>query len=437
MEMNLKELPNNVQAEKELLSWIMNDKEDLTYTAGILKANDFYIDRHQSIYNAILGLYATGSVINQVTLIEALGAEETKKITISYIAGLVNESVWVDAKDLVSIIEDKSFRRRIIKESQKAIQDAMNDKIKVGDIASQLQNGLMKQGTRKPVLSDDEVMTMTLDSIQEKYNRNGQLPGMKSGFKNFDLYTKGFKKKNLVILGAEPGMGKTLVSLNLGEGLSNNGYKVLFFAMEQDEIELGTIRMASQTMIDMRNIDFGKLTERDFMALADYANKKTKQNNFFMDTNESQDLNSIISKIRAVKMTKGLDIVFIDHLGLIDIGECYNSAERSEKIGNISRQLKKLSKELDICIVLTSQLSTGDMKGRADKRPQAYDLAGSKRLREDADVIFFCYRDSIYNEEADKSSLELVFRKFRGNPLMNLEMLAKMECQRMIDKGNI
>ena len=433
----LKELPNNQRAEQELLAHIMNDEQALSETLSQLEASDFYLGRHQLIYSTLSSLYAVGSSINQVTLCEALGQENLKKVTISYINDLISNSIFVDTQDMINIIKEKSKRRKLIRECRKAEKLAFEEEGRSDDIIADLEMKLTEKQEGSKIMDDEFTMFETFKSIEERCKNKGQIPGMRTGWKGFDFRMKGIQKKKLYVVGGAPGMGKSAFCLNMAEGLASNDNKVLYFSLEMDEEECGIRRMSAGTMIEATKLELGIINDHDIEKMSKFASMKTTKNNFFSDYSPFQTITSIISKCKALKKSKGLDVVFVDHLGLIDKGGAGDAMSISEQLGNYTWMLKQLAEELNIAVVVLSQLKTGSISTRNDKRPFAYDIEGSKKIEQNANVILMCYRDIKYNEEADPEAMEILVRKFRGGMEQVIDMKAKLQYYKIIDPTNL
>lgn len=435
MEM-FKELPNNQKAEQELLAYIMTNDIALSETLSELEVEDFYLGRHQLIYSTISSLYAVGSSINQITLCEALGTENLKKITVSYISDLITNAIYVEHKDLIKIIKEKSKRRKLIKECRKAEKLAFEEDKRSDDITAELEMKLNERKNDSKVVDDEFTMFATFKSIEERCKNKGQISGMRTGWKGFDFRLKGIQKKKLYVVGGAPGMGKSAFCLNMAEGLANNNNKVLYFSLEMDEEECGIRRMSAGTMIEATKLELGVLSDSDIEKMSKFASLKTSKNNFYSDYSPYQTITSIISKCKALKKSKGLDVVFVDHLGLIDKGDVDDAVGMSEQLGRFTWTLKQLAEELDIAVVVLSQLKTGSISTRNDKRPFAYDIEGSKKIEQNANVILMCYRDIKYNEEADPEAMEILVRKFRGGMEQVIDMKAKLQYYKIFDPAN-
>lgn len=433
----LKELPNNKRAEQELLAHIMNDEQALSETLSQLEAADFYLGRHQLIYSTLSSLYAVGSSINQVTLCEALGQENLKKVTISYINDLISNSIFVNTQDMINIIKEKSKRRKLIRECRKAEKLAFEEEGRSDDIIADLEMKLAEKQEGSKIMDDEFTMFETFKSIEERCKNKGQIPGMRTGWKGFDFRMKGIQKKKLYVVGGAPGMGKSAFCLNMAEGLASNDNKVLYFSLEMDEEECGIRRMSAGTMIEATKLELGIINDHDIEKMSKFASMKTTKNNFFSDYSPFQTITSIISKCKALKKSKGLDVVFVDHLGLIDKGGADDAMSISEQLGNYTWMLKQLAEELNIAVVVLSQLKTGSISTRNDKRPFAYDIEGSKKIEQNANVILMCYRDIKYNEEADPEAMEILVRKFRGGMEQVIDMKAKLQYYKIIDPTNL
>ena len=250
-----------------------------------------------------------------------------------------------------------------------------------------------------------------MDEIEKRYKNGGQISGMETGFINFDRATNGFKKGELVVIGGRPSMGKTLMALNIGDNLAEKGYSVGLIELEMTPEALGFRRIAYNSGTEAQKLQTGKLNDEEFCKIAMTCNRLAKNNKIFTDCSSYQNILTIKAKAKAIKQAHGLDCLIIDHLTLMDIPSKNN---RSQEIGDVTRSLKLLAKELDINVILICQLSRA-VESRSNKRPVMSDLRESGNIEQDADLIVFAYRDEYYYPDTDdKDIMEWIISKQRN-----------------------
>ena len=206
-------------------------------------------------------------------------------------------------------------------------------------------------------------------------------------------------------------MGKTLIALHLADGLSDNGYKVGLFEMEMTEEALGMRRIGYSSFIDAYKIQKGKLSDKEWEKISYAYSKLSSRNNIFTDCSPDNSILDIKAKAKLLKQQYGLDVIIIDHLTLLRIS---NKERRDVAVGDITRQCKLMAKELDINVIVLSQLNRAN-EMRADKRPMLSDLRESGSIEQDADLVIFAHREEYYNKETeDKNIMEWIIAKQRN-----------------------
>ncbi len=425
-----KQLPNALKVEQEILGDMLTNKKNVARFIERLTVRDFYYDKHKKIFSHMIEMFAEGKMIGLTTFINKVGKDNLETVGgITYLTDLSCCAVAIQADEYIRILKEKSYRRKSIREMQKALRDAYNEEKNINETVGNMSNKLLQTDTESELVDDKSLMEITLNVIEERFRNNGQLPGFKSGFKTFDIVTGGANKGELIIVAGRPGAGKSAFMLNYADGLAKNGHKVGFISLEMTEEELGIRRLASNALIDMNKINFGNLEENDFTKIANTTNILAKRNNITFDCGSFQNLLTIRSKAMAMKQSKGLDVLIIDHCGLIQTA----GRDLTREVGEISRGLKVLAKELDIAVVLLSQLNRG-VEMRQDKRPMLSDLRDSGRLEEDANKVVMLYRDDYYNPNSEeKDILEVIIAKNRGGKNGTVKMIFKKEYQLICD----
>ncbi|MGL4569657.1 MAG: replicative DNA helicase [Clostridium sp.] len=408
----MKELPKAVEAEMEILGSILHDNSNIVKCVERLNENDFYIKRHRVLFIHMCKLFADGKSIDLVTLIDSIGKDNLEEVGgISYISSLVEGGLNISLNAYIDILKDKSYRRSALKEINNAITDLYDETKQPSVVVGKMQSKLTTTSDSKSMVTDEELLTKTLNEIENRFKNGGQIPGMKTGFNDFDKATNGLKKGELFVIGGRPSMGKTLIALNMADGTAKHGNKVGLLEMEMTEESLGIRRLAYNSNIDVQKLQLGKLNDNEFLKISETFNDLAKRGNIVTDCSDYQNILTIKAKAKAMKQANGLDVLIIDHLGLMDIKVAEN---RTYAIGEITRQLKLLAKELDINVILLCQLSRA-VEQRFDKRPMLSDLRESGNIEQDADLVIFAYRDAYYNPETeDKNIMEWIIAKQRN-----------------------
>lgn len=428
-----KQLPCALKVEQEILGDMLTNKKNVARFIERLTVQDFYNDKHRKIFSHMIEMFAEGKTIGLTTFINKVGKSNLETVgSITYLSELSCAPAGVQADEYIKILKEKSFRRKSIREVQQALKNAYDDTKDINEVVGNMSNNLLQNEENSNLIDDKELMEITLNTVEDRFRNNGKLPGFKSGFKKFDLVTGGANRGELILIAGRPGAGKSAFVLNYADGLAKYGSKVGFISLEMTEEELGIRRLASNALIDMNKISFGNLKENDFAKIASTTNVLAKRNNIMFDCSSYQNLLTIRSKAMAIKQSKGLDVLIIDHCGLIQT----KGKDVTREIGEISRGLKILAKELNIAVVLLSQLNRG-VEARMDKRPMLSDLRDSGRLEEDANKVVMLYRDDYYNADTnDKDILEVIINKNRGGKVGTIKMAFKKEYQFICDLEN-
>jgi len=423
-------LPQNLESERELLGNLIKDNNYMMETIQVLTSKDFYTESNKKIYGAMEEMFKNNIDIDIVTLATKLKDSLQFIGGITYITNLYESSMGRGTKAHIDIIKDCSIRRNIIKQSSMMMEQAFSD-VKPKDIINNFSNNMLDIATEgEKILTASEVMEKTLSFVEENFNRGGGIIGMPCGLNTIDMATDGFIKKEVVVIAGRPSMGKTIVATTLADGLSKEN-KVAIFELEMSEESLGVRMIASKSMMNGVKLRRGKFEDREWANVSNAAaNIATR--NLWIDTNAVQNIYDIKAKAKRLKVQNGLDVIIIDHIGLLE-ETSKTIGNRNATIGEITRQAKIMAKELDICVVLLSQLSrTPEL--RADHRPMMSDLSESGKIEQDADLILFLYRDEYYdNESEDKNIIEINVAKQRNGKCGTLKMACILEMQIIAD----
>ncbi len=407
-------MPFSLDAEQSLLASVMIDPSCMDAIAGVVSKDDFYLSEHQEIFSVMQRMYLKSKNIDVVTLINELivngvydeaGGREYLK--------LIAESVptAANAKDYAGIVRDKAILRQLI-----AAGEAISEAAYTGDdeasvlveYAESKVFSIAEGRENKNFVHIRDALVMVYDRLKNLAENPDAVKGTPTGFDDLDRVIVGLGNSDLVLVGARPGMGKTSFTMNLATAAAAKLNKtVCVFSLEMSAEQLANRMLSSEAQVDSYKLRSGQLEESDWEAVA-YASSRLSEMDILIDDTPGISVTGMKSKLRRVK---NLGLVVIDYLQLMQ-GDSRND-NRVQEVGEISRGLKLLAKELNVPVITCAQLSRGP-ESRTDKRPMLSDLRDSGAIEQDADIVMFLYRDEYYNEDAGSQSVaEVIVAKNR------------------------
>lgn len=422
-------MPNNPYAETVILSRILNDGDKIEDVLSIVCENDFYIDKHKVIFKAMKELKAKGINIDLVTLSNNL--TNTKMLDkcggITYLSQLsANEAFGENLIDHVKIVKDKSDRRKLIKAGYNLIESSQDKEIdQVLSNMESIIDSISDKNIDGKIISISDALQSTITNIEDKFNNGVKILGKTTGFKSLDNVTSGLQAGDFIVIAARPSMGKTAFALNIGQAASIDG-SVAIFSLEMPQEQIMQRLLAAKCLVPLQGVKTGKLNENEFEKIM-YGVGNLSTRKIFIDDN-SMSLNDIKARCRKVKKTSGLDVVIIDYLQLLELNEKTHS--REQEISKLSRELKKMAKQLNVAVVALSQLSRAPEQ-RNDKRPMLSDLRESGAIEQDADEVMLLYRDEYYNPDTENPGVvEINIAKNRNGEVKTVKLGWRGEYQR-------
>lgn len=426
----MQQLPQNTEAETNVLGSIIKNNDCLVDIVGLLNAEDFYSSAHKIIYNSILEMFKANVPIDITTLVNKLGKENLVSVGgITYIAEITNSiPSTANVKNYVNIVKEKADRRKIIKACDKALNTAYDEGEKPSNVISLLESNLLNIGqtNENTIHTETEVLEETLSMIQDNYERGGDITGVGTGFKQLDKAINGLNKGDFIVIAARPSMGKTVFALNLGKEVAKESI-VLNFSLEMSNKKLILRKLAGETRINSNKIRMGNLDDKQWEILTRKASILAEKSKMLYDDTPGLTLQEIKARCKKTKLKYGLDVVIIDHIGLIV--STMKTDDKRKQIEDITNNLKRIAKELDICVIGLSQLSRApDM--RAEHRPQLSDLRESGSIEQDTDTVIGLYRDEYYNPQSEEAGvLETIILKNRDGQLGTIKLSYNAEYQ--------
>jgi replicative DNA helicase len=397
----------------------------------------FYDGRNKSIMDAIKWLTEQNKPLDFVSVAERLRAtKEIDKVGVSYLRDTAESFNNADnAQAYYNMLKEKYTLRRTysmaikLQQSLEGVEDEQEHAELILKAARAFQDSVnVKTDGFKDI---DEIMVNTVMSASEV--RQG-VTGIPSGFSDLDRMTLGWQKNDLVIIGARPSMGKTAFMLNVAEGAAKAGALVPIYSLEMSDEALGNRMVASNGMIDSKRLKQGAgvLTGKEWDKLINSSGELSKLS---IKINSQAGINIAEIETQMRKMRKDnpeRDILcMIDYLQLV-LGDSRLFGNKNAEVGDISRRLKLLAKELSITIIALSQLSRG-VEQRQDKRPMMSDIRDSGQIEQDADVIAFLYREDYYNREEQNKLVEVIIQKNREGEVGTVQLAFEKEYGRMLN----
>jgi len=382
--------------------------------ASGISAEDFYIDKHSAIFGAMQGLFLESRTIDPVTLIERLVKDGTynEAGASAYIYQLAETVPAVsNIKDYAKIVRDKALLRRLIQSCEEIMESAYDQSEETQRILDSAEARIfaLTQGSISQDFSHiKDVIIEYMVGIHRLTKDPDASKGMPTHFSALDAVLIGFNPGDLVLIGARPGMGKTSFAMNIACEVAKHEKKtVAVFSLEMSKQQLVGRMLSSEGRVDSYKLRTGELSTDDFKRLS-MSTTILSATNIYIDDTSNINVSQMKAKLRRLK---NLGLVVIDYLQLMQSDRRIDN--RVLEIGDISRNLKIMAKELGAPVLLLSQLSRGP-ESRVDKKPQLSDLRDSGAIEQDADVVMFLYRDEYYKDNSDlKNQAECIVAKNR------------------------
>lgn len=448
--------PNDKDAEQAVLGAVFLSQDALIEAMEYVEAEDFYQHANQLVFQAMMNLNDEEEPVDVVTVqneldrlnqIEDIGG-------VSYLAELASAvPTAANTTYYAKIVKNKSTLRRLINAATGIVQRSFEEDEDVDSIIDLSEKEIMdvsENRNHKGFRRISDVVKSSFEEIDKLYDQDSDVTGLSTGYKDLDAMTTGLHKDELVILAARPGVGKTAFALNLAQNAATkSNATVAIFSLEMGAESLVNRMLCSEGSIDANALRTGKLDENQWNSLV-VAMGSLSRTNVYIDDTPGIKMAEIRSKCRRLLKESGnLDLVIIDYLQLI---EGTGQENRQQEVSVISRNLKKLAKELHVPIIALSQLSRG-VEARQDKRPMLSDIRESGSIEQDADIVAFLYRDDYYRDEEgddnnnsepqeepedpDVGEVEVIISKNRSGPRGTAKLLFVKSYNKFSSIANI
>ncbi|MFM8829352.1 MAG: replicative DNA helicase [Actinomycetota bacterium] len=417
--------PQNVEAEELLLaSLIDGPQNNIAEAMALVSHEDFYREGHRRIFNAITELFGVGEPIEPITVIEQL----TKTGDLDMAGGrdavldlMTTPYIAASYRSYAEIVRDTATQRRLLQVGQEIevlVAEREGETTDMVQRAEDLIYDLSQKRTRGDFVGTDALVMSSMERLVAASEHGSEVTGLPTGFEDLDRLTGGFRASNLIVIAARPSMGKTALALCMAEHVALTEEKtVAIFSLEMSGEELTQRMLCSVAMVDASRMRSGRLSADDWPRVSQAADRLSKAP-IFIDDSEGMTVTEMRTKARRLKAREGLGLVVVDYIQLMEGSPLLRRRDenRVQEISAISRGLKMMARDLDVPIIVVSQLNRSP-DARTDKRPLLSDLRESGAIEQDADMVLLIYRDDYYETESESKGIaEVNVAKHRNGP---------------------
>jgi len=442
--------PHSIEAESSVLGGLLLDNSAWDRIGDMLHEGDFYRYEHRQIFSSLHALINGGRPADVITVFEHLqGVGKAEEVGgLAYLNALAQYVPSAsNIRRYAEIVRERSILRKLVSVSDEIATQAFNPQGKqvsqILDEAEQKVFNIGEEGSRmrQGFQAMDTLVVSLMDRVQEMADNPNDITGVPTGFYDFDRMTSGFQPGDLVVLAARPSMGKTALAINIAEHVAlHEQLPVAVFSMEMGASQLAVRIVGSIGRIDQTHLRTGKLTDEEWPRLTE-AIERLRDVSLHIDETPGLNTSELRANARRLARQCGkMGLIVVDYLQLMS-GSSSDTDNRATELGEISRGLKMLAKELQCPVLALSQLNRS-VETRTDKRPMMSDLRESGAIEQDADVIMFIYRDDYYNKDSKEPGVaEVIIAKQRNGPtgtvkLTFLKHITKFESYAASSNGD-
>lgn len=411
--------PHNMEAEQSVLGSLLIDRDAVIRIASFLKPADFYSTGNGLIYESILDLYNRRVPPDFVTIVDELTRRERLQDVggVGYLTELINAvPTAVHIEFYGHIVERTATLRRLIDAGATIVSIGYDDSVEVEDALDRSERAVFDVSQRRTVrdfVGIGEVLETYFDKLDTIQQHRGEVVGVPTGFVDLDKLTGGLQRSDLIILAARPSVGKTSLQLGVAHNAAVRHDKTVgIFSLEMSAEQLVQRLLAMETGVDSHRLRLGFIDDSEWDQIS-RAFGRLAEADIFIDDTPGISIMELRSKARRLLAERGLDLVIVDYLQLL---QGRRSENRVQEISEITRSLKGLARELNIPVLALSQLSRA-VESRTEHRPVLSDLRESGSIEQDADIVMFIYREEMYDRETEKRGIaEVIVAKHRNGP---------------------
>ncbi|NYD67844.1 replicative DNA helicase [Agromyces atrinae] len=412
--------PHDLLAEQSALGGMMLSKDAVADVIETLRGPDFYVPKHEVIFNAILSLYSQGEPTDVIAVSDELvktgdlsragGAEYLHTLT-SLVPTAANAGFYA------TIVAERALLRRLVEAGTRIVQMGYAGEGETTEIVNNAQAEIYSvtgSSEAEDYVPLTEAVTVAIDEIEAAKHTDGKFTGVPTGFADLDDLTNGFHPGQMIIVAARPAMGKSTLALDFARSAAiTHNMPTIFFSLEMGRSEIAMRLLSAEASVPLQNMRKGTVDARDWTTIAS-TRGRINDAPLYIDDSPNMTLVEIRAKCRRLKQRVGLKMVVIDYLQLMTSGKRVES--RQQEVSEFSRALKLLAKELQVPVLALSQLNRG-AEQRSDKMPALSDLRESGSIEQDADMVVLLHREAAYERDSPRAGeADLIVAKHRNGP---------------------
>ena len=433
-------MPYNLEAEQAVLASAILNENSLSSVMETLSEDDFYVTAHKTVFNALSALFSTGRPADLVTVSGELGEKLDSIGGISYLTKIMQGIYTTEnLRHYIEIVKSKALLRRLVEAGSTIVDMSVKDEDEaemILDRSEQLIFDISEGRSSKGFSHIGEIVKSNMALLEELKKHGGKVTGIPTGFSRLDTYTAGLQNSDLIIIAARPGVGKTSLALNMAENAAIRSKAVTaIFSLEMGKEQLVNRVLSSEALVEMEKLRVGDVGANEMTRLA-HALKDIVTAPIYIDDTPGITASEIRAKCRRLKLEKGLDLVIIDYLQLMQGSQSgRREGNRAVEVAEISRSLKIMAKELNVPVITLSQLNrSGENTGR---RPKISDLRESGAIEQDADIVLLLYDPSTENKEGEAEApsniIECIVAKNRSGSTGTANLAWRGEFTKFMD----
>lgn len=439
-------LPHAVEAEQGVLgSMLISPKEAIGEAVVHLKAEDFHVPAHQTIFDLMVEVWDKGGGIDLVTFtnvlrdlgrLEEVGGASFVTSLFTFVPTAANLEYYID------IVRDKSLLRKAIKACTDGVREAFEEQNDVSGVIDRIEQSIMGIGDNRfesTIVPVKDLVMEAIEHIERCYENRDGVTGMSTGFAGLDAMTRGLQNGDMIVIAGRPSMGKTSLAMNIAEHVAIEGNKpVGVFSLEMSRMQLVQRMVCSRARVNMQKVLDGFLSERDFPSLTAAASKLAGAP-LFIDDSSALPILELRARARRMKSRFHVELILIDYLQLLRSASKRAQENRQVEISEISSGVKGLAKELGIPIIVCAQLNR-QPEARTGGKPRLSDLRESGSIEQDADLVGLLVRPEVYEDDEDErqklaGEAELIIAKHRNGPIGEVPLVFLKEFTRFEDRA--
>lgn len=429
--------PQDLDAEQSVLGGMLLSKDAIADVVEVIKGHDFYKPAHETIFQAILDIYAKGEPADPITI----AAELTKRGEINKVGGASYLHTLVqtvptaaNAEYYAEIVHERAVLRRLVEAGTRITQMGYAADDDVDEIVNRAQAeiyAVTEQRTSEDYLPLGDIMEGALDEIEAIGSRTGEMTGVPTGFTDLDSLTNGLHPGQMIVIAARPAMGKSTLALDFARAASiKNNLPSVIFSLEMGRNEIAMRLLSAEARVALHHMRSGTMTDEDWTRLARRM-PEVSAAPLYIDDSPNLSMMEIRAKCRRLKQRNDIKLVIIDYLQLMQSGK--RSESRQQEVSDMSRNLKLLAKELEVPVIALSQLNRGPEQ-RTDKKPQVSDLRESSSIEQDADMVILLHREDAYEKESPRAGeADIIVGKHRNGPTATITVAFQGHYSRFVD----